>query len=99
MSGGPSECLKRERHMLIVICVAAAAAAAVVAYAQVQRRSPEASTASLRAVRELAAVVLVLVKAVEGVVDVLAHQRVQAAPATTGWRYRNYDEFDEDEQR
>jgi len=72
--------------MLIVICVAGAAAAAVVAYAQIQRRSPEASTASLRAVRELAAVVLVLVKAVEGVVDVLGHQRFQAAPATTGWR-------------
>ncbi len=65
--------------MLVVICVAAAAAAAVVAYAQVQRRSPEASTASLRAVRELAAVVLVLVKAVEAVVDVLGHQRVQTA--------------------
>ena len=51
---------------------------------QIQRRSPEASTASLLAVRELAAVVLVLVKAVEGVVDVLGHQKVQAKPATTG---------------
>ena len=38
--------------MLVVVCIAGAAAAAVVAYAQVQRRSPEASTASLRAVRE-----------------------------------------------
>ena len=85
--------------MLIVICVAGAAAAAGVAYAQVQRRSPEASTASLPAVRELAAVVLVLVKAVEAVVDVLGHQKVQTAPATTGWRYRNNYEFDEDEQR
>jgi hypothetical protein len=85
--------------MLVVICVAAAAAAAVVAYAQIQRRSPETSTASLRAVRELAAVVLVLVKAVEAVVDVLGHQRVQAAPATTGWGYRNSYGFDEDEQR
>lgn len=85
--------------MITVIFVAAAAAAAVVAYAHVQRRSPEASTASLRAVRELAAVVLVLVKAIEGIADVLGHQRIQAAPATTGWRYRNYDEFDEDEPR
>ena len=85
--------------MLIVICVAAAAAAAVV-YAQVQRRSPEASTASLRAVRELAAVVLVLVKAVEAVVDVLGHQRVQAAPAPSRYGYRNSYAFDdEDEQR
>ena len=85
--------------MLVVICIAGAAAAAVVAYAHLQRRSPEASTASLRAVRELAAVVLVLVKAVEAVVDVLGHQKVQAAPATTGWRYRNSYEFDEDEQQ
>jgi hypothetical protein len=85
--------------MLIVICVAGAAAAAVVAYAQIQRRSPEASTASLRAVRELAAVVLVLVKAVEGVVDVLAHQRVQTAPATTGWSYRNSYGFDDEDER
>jgi hypothetical protein len=81
--------------MLVVICVAAAAAAAVVAYAQIQRRSPEASTASLRAVRELAAIVLVPVKAVEAIVDVLGHQRVQAAPATTSWGYRKYGEFDE----
>ena len=43
--------------------------------------------------------VLVLVKAVEGVVEVLGHQRVQAETATTGWRYRNSYEFDEDEQR
>jgi hypothetical protein len=85
--------------MLIVICIAVAAAAAVVAYAQIQRRSPEASTASLRAVRELAAVVLVLVKAVEGVVDVLGHQKVQTAPAASSWRYQNSYEYDEDEQR
>jgi hypothetical protein len=75
--------------MLIVLSVAAAAAVAVVVYAKIQRRSPEASTASLRAVCELATVVLVLVKAVEAVADVLGHQRVQAAPATTGWGYRN----------
>jgi hypothetical protein len=86
--------------MLIVICIAGAAALAVVAYQQLEDRSPESASAGLKAVRELAAVVLVLVKAVEGVVDVLAHQKVQAAPANTGWRYRNYDEFDdEDEQR
>ena len=36
---------------------------------------------------------------VEAVVDVLGRQRAQAAPATSGWGYRNYDEFDEDEQR
>ena len=83
--------------MLIVISVAAAAALAVVAYAQIQRRSPEAGTTGLRMVRELAAVVLVCTKAVEGIVDVLAHQRIQTAPVTSGWGYRNYSEYDEDE--
>ena len=85
--------------MLIVVCIAGAAALAVVAYGRLQSRSPEASSAGLRAVRELAAVVLVLVKAVEGVADVLAHQRVQASPANPSWGYRSSYAFDEDEQR
>jgi hypothetical protein len=86
--------------MLLVVCTAAAAAAAVVIYAQIQRRSPEASTASLRAVRELAAVVLVLVKAIEGIADVLGHQRVQTASSPSRYGYRNsYGFDDEDEQR
>ena len=84
--------------MLIVISVAAAAALAVVAYAQIQRRSPEAGTAGLRMVRELAAVVLVCTKAVEGIVDVLAHQRVQAAPVTSSWGYRSSYRDDEDDR-
>jgi hypothetical protein len=82
--------------MLIVVCIAGAAALAVVAYGRLQSRSPEASTAGLRAVRELAAVVLVLVKAVEAVADVLGHPRVQAAPVNSGWGYRSY-EYDEEE--
>ena len=84
--------------MLIRLCITGAAALAVVAYQQLKSRSPEAATAGLRAVRELAAVVLILVKAVEGVVDVLAgRQRLQAASAGSSWGYRNY-EFDEDER-
>ena len=82
--------------MLIVICIAGAAALAVVAYGQLQSRSPEAGTAGLKMVRELAAVVLVCTKAVEGIVDVLSHQRVQATPAASGWGYRSYD-YDEEE--
>ena len=81
--------------MLIVICIAGAAALAVVAYGRLQSRSPEASTAGLRAVRELAAVVLVLVKAVEAVADVLGHQRPQTAPATSNWGYRSYEHEEE----
>lgn len=84
--------------MLIVICASAAAAIAVVAYGHLKNQSTEAGTARLRAVRELAAVVLVLVKAVEAVADVLGHERVQAPPAIKGWGYRSYDEYDEDEQ-
>ena len=58
--------------MLIVITIAAAASLAVIAYTKLREHSPEAGTAGLRAVRELAAIVLVCSKAIEGVVDVLA---------------------------
>jgi len=86
--------------MLIVICIAGAAALAVVAYGQLQSRSPEAGTAGLKMVRELAAVVLVCTKAVEGVVDVLAGQhRVQAAPAASSWGYRKSYGFDDEDDR
>jgi hypothetical protein len=57
---------------LIVISIAAAAALSVVAYTRLRQHSPEVSTAGLRAVRELAAIIVVCTKAVEGVVDVLA---------------------------
>lgn len=78
--------------MLIVISIAGAAALAVVAYTHLRKHSPEAGTAGLKAVRELAAIVVVCTKAVEGVVDVLAgSQRIQAA-LSTGWAYRSpYD--------
>lgn len=87
--------------MLIVISIAAAAALAVVAYTHLRKHSPEAGTAGLRAVRELAAIVVVCTKAVEGVVDVLAgSQRIQAAPSAA-WGYRSpYDrgyDYQEDE--
>lgn len=82
--------------MLIVICIAGAATLAVVAYQQVQDRSPESASVGLKAVRELAAIVVVLVKAVEGVVEVLAgHRKLQAEPA--GWGFRNSYEYDEEE--
>src|SRR4051794_16679256 len=44
----------------------------VVAYAKLREHEPEAATTGLRAVRDLADVVLVCVKAVEGVVAVLS---------------------------
>ena len=85
--------------MLMVVSVAGAAALAVIAFARLRSRSPEVATEGLRAARDFAAVVIVCVKAVEGVVDVLGgRQRIQAAPAGSGWGYRSYNEFDEDER-
>jgi len=58
-----------------------------VAYTRLRHHSPEAGTEGLRAVRELAAIVVVCTKAVEGVVDVLAGaQRIKAA-SSTAWGY------------
>lgn len=87
--------------MLIVISIAGAAALAVVAYTRLRKHSPEAGTTGLRAVRELAAIVVVCTKAVEGVVDVLAGtQRIQSAPSAS-WGYRSpYDrgcDYEEEE--
>src|SRR4051794_29529030 len=97
--------------MMIVLSIAASAAFAVLAYSHLRRHSPEAATAGLRAVRELAAVVVICVKAVEGVTDVLAgHPRVVSA-SSGGWgRYqpgydpdyerdyeRGYEDLEEDE--
>ena len=74
--------------MLIVLSVAAAAALVVVAYAKLRQHSPETGTAGLRAVRDLADVVLVCVKAVEGVVDVLARpSRLSSSTSSQGWPY------------
>ena len=81
--------------MLIVITIAAAAALAVVAYSRLRQNSPEAGAAGLRAVRELAAIVVVCTKAVEGVVDVLAGANRLRAPAKD-WVYRDQYQPDYD---
>ena len=74
--------------MLIVLSVAAAAALVVVAYAKLRQHSPETGTAGLRAVRDLADVVIVCVKAVEGVVDVLARPaRLSPSTSSQRWAY------------
>ncbi len=64
--------------MLLILSIAGAAALTVLAYARLRSRSPEAASAATRAVRELAAVVLVLARAAERVVDALqSGDRVQ----------------------
>lgn len=74
--------------MIIVLSVAAAAALVVVAYAKLREHEPEAATAGLRAVRDLADVVLVCVKAVEGVVAVLSRPSSSATGTPSRrWAY------------
>ncbi len=90
--------------MLIVLGVAAAAVVVVVGYHRLRERSPEAGSASLHLVRELAAVVLVCTKAVEGVVKVLG--RGDPLPASGiswggdsyGGPYGRARPFDEDDE-
>lgn len=85
--------------MLIVISVPTTAALAVVAYTHVRRRAPEAAEAGLRAVRELAAIIGVLTKAVEAVVYVLAGpHRIQPA-ASPAWGHSTYEpDYDEQDE-
>ncbi|TQM57823.1 hypothetical protein [Humibacillus xanthopallidus] len=74
--------------MLIVLSIAAAAALVVVAYSKLRQHSPETGTAGLRAVRDLADVVIVCVKAVEGVVDVLSRPpRLATGSTSQRWAY------------
>ncbi len=79
--------------MITVISIAGAAALAVIADGHIRSRSPEAAASGLRALREFAAMVLVAVKAVEGVSDILAgRQRLSASTASPGLNYRDYDD-------
>ena len=57
--------------MLLIFGIAGVAALTVAAYARLRSRSPETAAATTRAVRELAAVILVATRAIEGVVDAL----------------------------
>ena len=91
--------------MILIFSIAGAAALIVVAYQRLRTRSPETASALLRAVHELAAIVLVCSKAVEGVVDALQHSapRQMAAPVGT-WRpagrplVESWEDFDDDDQ-
>jgi hypothetical protein len=67
--------------VLLIFAIAGAAALTVVAYSRLRARSPEAASAATRAVRELAAVVLVCTRAVEGVVDALQSDQRPRRPS------------------
>ena len=87
--------------MLLLFSIAGAAALAVFAYTRLRSRSPEAASAATRAVRELAAVVLICTKAVEGVVDTLtltSRPRMAGDGLYGGYSRPLVDTWDEDEQ-
>lgn len=84
--------------MLLIFSLAGAAALAVVAYTRLRSRSPEAASAAVTAVKQLAAVVLVCARAVEGVVDALtSSNRPRPLYASSGARPWAYDYDEEDE--
>ncbi len=68
--------------MILLFSLAGAAALAVLTYTRLRTRSPEAASAATRAVRELASVVLILTKAVEGVVDTLTPTQPRMASSS-----------------
>ncbi len=85
--------------MLLLFSIAGAAALVVVAYTRMRARSPEAASAATRAVRELAAVVLICTKAVESVVDTLAptpRPRTAGEDLYGGYRRPLVDTWDEE---
>jgi hypothetical protein len=87
--------------MLIVLSISAAAALIVVASSRLRQYSPEAGTAGLRAVRDLADVVIICVRAVESVVDVLARPaRLSTTTATQQWDegYEHESQYDPEDR-
>lgn len=60
-----------------------------------REHSPEAGTAGLRAVRELAAIVLVCSKAIEGVADVLAGSATMGPAPSAAGRYGYRSTYDQ----
>ena len=92
--------------MLLIFGIAGVAALTVTAYIRLRSRSPETAAATTRAVRELAAVILVCTRAIEGVVDalratapqrsytnfaLLRGRRRYGTPTTTTNSSRNHD--------
>ena len=73
--------------MLLILAVAGAAAALVVLHSRLRDSRPELATSASARVQQLAAVVLVLAKAAEGLVDALqAATRPRAATPSGSWR-------------
>ncbi len=86
--------------MVLIIGIAGAAALAVLLYNHLREQQPELATLSTRRAQQLAAVVLVLSKAVEGVIDALALGLRPAVPSSssTSWRGQRLVDVDWDDQ-
>jgi len=85
--------------MVLIVGIAGAAALAVLLYNHLREQQPELATLSTRRAQQLAAVVLVLSKAVEGVIDALTLGR-PAVPSSssTSWRGQRLVDVDWDDQ-
>lgn len=85
--------------MLLIVGIAAAAAASVLIYNAYRDSRPDLASTSTRKAQQLAAVVLVLSRAVEGVIEALT-LGLRPEPALTGPRGRRLvDAWDEEDYR
>jgi len=84
--------------MVLIVGIAGAAALAVLLYNHLREQQPELATLSTRRAQQLAAVVLVLSKAVEGVIDALTLGLRPAVPSSTSWRGQWLVDVDWDDQ-
>ncbi len=87
--------------MVLIIGIAGAAALAVLLYNHLREQQPELATLSTRRAQQLAAVVLVLSKAVDGVIDALALGLRPAVSSSnsTSWRGQRLVDVDWDDQK
>ena len=85
--------------MVLIVGIAGAAALAVLLYNHLREQRPELATLSTRRAQQLAAVVLVLSKAVEGVIDALALglRPAVSSSSSTSWRSQRLVDVDWDE--
>ncbi len=86
--------------MVLIIGIAGAAALAVLLHNHLREQQPELATLSTRRAQQLAAVVLVVLsKAVDGVIDALAlGLRPAVASSSTSWRGERLVDVDWDDQ-
>ncbi len=84
--------------MVLIIGIAGAAALAVLLYNHLREQQPELATLSTRRAQQLAAVVLVLSKAVEGVIDALGLRPAVSSSNSSSWRSQRLVDVDWDDQ-